>query len=77
MLDLQRVVRDFSPAAAPLRLRFGVVQSFAGGLLVLRISGSTTDVSGIRYLESYVPTNGDTVALFTDGLDVLVIGSLA
>lgn len=77
MLDLQRIVRDFSPPLAGLRLRFGVVQSFAGGLLVLRISGSTVDVSGIRYLESYVPTSGDTVALFTDGLDVLVIGSLA
>lgn len=77
MLDLQRVVRDFSPASAPLRLRFGVVQSFGSGLLVLRISGSTVDVSAVRYLKSYTPVNGDTVALFTDGLDVLVIGSLA
>ena len=43
MLDLQRVVRDFSPPAAPLRLRFGVVQSFAGGLLVLRMTESVLE----------------------------------
>lgn len=74
--DLQRVVGDFKNPTAGLRLRFGQVTGTAAGSISLTVAGSTTEVSGISYLGSYTPVVGDTVAMLTDGIDVLVIGSI-
>lgn len=77
MLDLQRIVGDFRPEPSPIRLRFGEVVSVQSGTITVTVAGSSTEISGVRYLDSYTPSGSDTVAMLTDGLDLLVLGAVA
>jgi hypothetical protein len=77
IFDLQRVVRDFSPEQNPIRLRFGVVQSVGSGVLTVTVAGSDVEISGVRFLSSYSASASDTVAMLTDGLDLLVLGKVS
>ena len=77
MMDLQRIVGDFKAPAPTLRLRFGEIISDDTGTVTITVAGSTVEISGVRYLDSYTPTAMDTVVLLTDGLDVLVLGKVA
>lgn len=74
-LDLQRIVRDFAPGDNPIRVRFGQVTAVGGSTVTVKVGGSTTPVSGVKYLKSYTPVLNETVVLMTDGLDVFVLGS--
>lgn len=76
-LDLQRIVSDFSPPSQELRLRFGVVVSLQVGEVTVTVAGSAVQVPAVHYLNSYSPVEGDTVALLTDGLDVLLLGAVS
>jgi hypothetical protein len=76
-LDLQRIVGDFKTPPATLRLRFGEVVSVQSGSITITVAGSSVEISGVRYLDSYTPTTSDVVALLTDGLDLLVLGAIA
>lgn len=77
-MDLQAIVGDFSPRQNDIRLRFGAVVSAQVGSITITVAGSTTQISGVKYLASYSsPTANDVVALLTDGLDILVIGKVA
>jgi hypothetical protein len=76
-LDLQRVVGDFAPAGDPIRLRFGQVTASAAASVSVTVGGSSTVISGVPYLKSYTPVVNDTVLLLTDGLDLIVLGSMA
>lgn len=76
-LDLQRVVGDFAPPSDPIRVRFGQVTASAASSVSVTVGGSTTVISGVRYLKSYTPVVNDTVVMLTDGLDLIVLGSIA
>ena len=76
-LDLQRIVSDFSPPSQELRLRFGVVVSIQSGAVTVTVAGGTVQVPEVHYLNSYSPLIGDTVAMLTDGLDVLLLGAVS
>lgn len=76
-LDLQRVVGDFKAPQSTLRLRFGTVVSVQSGSITVTVAGSTVEIAGVKYLDSYTPTGSDTVALLTDGLDLLALGAIA
>jgi hypothetical protein len=76
-LDLQRIVGDFKAPSANLRLRFGYVVSVGSGSLTITVAGSDVQITGVKYLSSYSPSASATVAILTDGLDLLVIGSVA
>lgn len=75
MLDLQSIVGDFAPKQTSPRVRFGEVVSAAP--LIITVGGSSTQISGVKYLNSYSPVMGDTVLLLTDGLDIVILGALA
>lgn len=77
MFDLQRIVRDFSPEGSPIRLRFGEVVSVGSGVLTVTVGGSDVQLGDIRFLSSYSASAGDTVAMLTDGLDLLVLGKVS
>lgn len=72
---------------AGLSIHYGQVQSLQTGpaSLTINFSGSTTSVTGIRYLKSYTPTAGDFVAAIhtgdprnkRGGGDWLVLGTVA
>lgn len=76
-LDLQRVVGDFAPSGDPIRVRFGQVTASAVSSVSVTVGGSSTVISGVPYLKSYTPVVNDTVLLLTDGLDLIVLGSMA
>jgi hypothetical protein len=76
-LDLQRIVGDFAPASDPVRVRFGQVTASAVGSVSVTVGGSSTVISGVPYLKSYTPVVNDTVLMVTDGLDLIVLGSIA
>lgn len=76
MFDLQRIVGDFGREDAPVRLRFGVVESVGSGVVSVKVAGSDVEITDVRHLESYSASVSDTVVLLTDGLDLLVLGSI-
>jgi len=68
-----------APAVAvpALRLRWGVVSTVAGdGTLSINIGGSDTAVSGFVAIDQVTAVAKDTVVLITDGVDMLVIGTV-
>jgi hypothetical protein len=77
MFDLQRVVGDFKQDPAPVRLRFGVVDSVGSGVVSLTVGGSSVVITDVRLLGSYSASVSDVVAVLTDGLDLLVIGKVS
>ena len=60
-----------------LRVRQGEVVSVSSYGLTLKIAGSTSQVTGVKYLGSYAPRVGAQVWLISDGSDIFAIGHLA
>lgn len=42
----------------------------------IKLAGSTTPISGIRYLRSYTPNNGDIVLVVVVRGDLVILGEL-
>lgn len=57
-------------------LRQGVVVSIQAYSLTVRLAGSTTDVSGVKYLGTPPPPNAG-VWLLANGSDIVALGSVA
>jgi hypothetical protein len=60
-----------------LRMRQGAVVAVSSYGLTVTIAGSTTQVTGVKYLGSYAPRVGAQVWLISDGADIFAIGHLA
>ena len=74
-----RTVADvLTPQAAPLRVRFGVVQSIqADRTITLTVGGSTETIAGVRYTASMTPCPGKAVFCLTDGVDLFAVDHMA
>lgn len=60
--------------------RWAVVQSSSAGppkIVTIEVGGNSSEPIDARYLASYTPTNGDTVLLYQQGKDRVVLGKLA
>jgi hypothetical protein len=62
---------------ASLRVRQGEVVAVTSYGLTLKIAGSTSQITGVKYLGSYAPRVGAQVWLMSDGSDIFAIGHLA
>lgn len=60
-----------------LRIRQGEVIAVSSYGLTVTIAGSTTQVTGVKYLGSYAPRVGAQVWLLSDGSDIFAVGHLA
>lgn len=73
----KQAVLDFDPAT----IRKGTIASIdtAGSppTLGITISGDTTVITGVRYIDSYVPVVGDIVLVIKQGTDLTVLGQIA
>lgn len=73
----KQAVLDFDPAT----IRKGTVSSIASAAvpptLGVQISGDTTEIPGIRYVDSYAPEVGDTVLIIKQGTDLVALGEIA
>lgn len=65
----------------PPQIVKGVITAFASGAtpptVSLTLSGDTAVTDGVRFLESYSPTIGDTVAICKTGPDIFIMGAYA
>lgn len=59
-------------------VHFGVVTAVTTGpsRISLKVSGSTTAITGIRYLASYSPSVSDVVVCLFNDRDLIVLGKL-
>jgi hypothetical protein len=60
-------------------VRFGEVtaKTTSPATISVKISGSSTAISNIRYLHSYAPQVGDIVVLIVNKGDIFALGDLA
>jgi hypothetical protein len=61
-----------------LFLRYGVVSAVttSPNRVSVKISGSATAITGVRYLASYSPTTSDVVVCLLSDNDLIVLGKL-
>jgi hypothetical protein len=61
-----------------LFLRYGVINAVTTGpsRVSVRLSGSATAITGVRYLASYSPTTSDVVVCLLNDSDLIVLGKL-
>lgn len=60
----------------PPAFRQAVITAVTGSTVTIQIGGSTTSIPGVKFLNSYSPSVGDTVWVMTQGSDVWVVGEL-
>lgn len=76
--DFQALVPAFAAEQPSPRLRLGVVQSVqANYTCTVTVAGSTTALTGVKYLASAHPVPGSPVWLMTDGLDLFAFAVIA
>lgn len=76
MNPIDRVASQLA-AVPSLRVRQGEVVSVSSYGVTVTIAGSSTQITGVKYLGSYAPQVGAHVWLLTDGDDMFAIGHLA
>jgi len=61
-----------------LFLRYGVISAvtYSPSRVSVRVSGSATAITGVRYLSSYSPFAGDVVVCLLNDNDLIVLGKL-
>lgn len=78
LFDIQALAGAFSPTSKPTRFRVGVVQSIqTDRTCTVLVAGSTTPISGVKYLAGAQPLPNSPVWLISDGLDVFAFGVIA
>lgn len=79
MFDVSYLVNRIKDTPQGLRLRQGKVVTYNSGpsTVDIQLAGDTNTLPSVKYLDSYSPTNNDTVWLLSSGSDLLVIGKQA
>ena len=78
MPNYRGIADALTSQAAPLRVRFGVVQSIeTDRTITLTVGGSTETVAGVRYAASMTPCPGKAVFCLTDGTDLFAVDHMA
>lgn len=79
--DLAAQINQPDSPVTPTTVVKGVVTAFASSAspptVSITLSGDTAVIDGVRFLESYSPTVGDTVAISKMGSDILILGAYA
>jgi hypothetical protein len=60
----------------PMGIRQGEIISIQTGSVTVTVGGGTTQIAGIRYLESYYPAVGDTVYMVHLDDDLWILGAI-
>jgi hypothetical protein len=78
-MDFAQIVKSIANQNNKVSIHFGVVTAKTNGntRLSVQISGSTTAVTGVRYLHSYAPQVSDVVVMIVNNGDIVVLGDLA
>lgn len=78
-MDFAQIVKSIANQNNKVSIHFGVVTAKTNGntRLSVQISGSSTAVTGVRYLHSYSPQVSDVVVMIINNGDIVVLGDLA
>jgi len=78
-MDFAQIVKKLADQQIRTAIHFGVVTAKNGGntRVTVKIAGSDTEVSDVRFLHSYVPQVNDVVVLLVNKGDIIVLGDLA
>jgi hypothetical protein len=77
-MDIGQILGKIVEGNTSLFIRYGVISAVTTGpsRVSVKISGSTTAMTGIRYLSSYTPTVSDVVVCLLNDKDLIVLGKL-
>jgi len=78
-MEFVDVIRQIIDQSVRLSIHYGKVTAVAvsPNSVSVKLSGSTTAVSGVRYMASYSPTVNDIVVCVVDKGNVFILGELA
>ena len=78
-MDLGQALEKIIEQNVRFAVRFGVVtaKTNSPATISVKISGSSTAISNIRYLHSYSPQINDVVVLIVNKGDIFALGDLA
>jgi hypothetical protein len=77
-MDIGQILSKIVDGNTSLFIRYGVISAITTGpsRVSVKISGSATAMTGIRYLSSYTPTVSDVVVCLLNDKDLIVLGKL-
>jgi len=78
-MDFVDIIKKIIDQNVRISIHYGKVTAVAvsPNSISVRLSGSSTAVTGVKYLASYSPTVNDVVVCLVNKGDVLVLGELA
>jgi len=73
------IVKSIANQNNKVSIHFGEVTAKTNGntRISVKISGSSTAITGVRYLHSYAPQVSDIVVMIVNNGDIVVLGDLA
>ena len=77
-MDIGQILGKIIEGKITLGIHFAVVSAVTTGpsRVSIKLSGSTTAITGIRYLSTYFPTVNDVVVCIVNENDIIVLGKL-
>jgi len=78
-LNFADIVKSIANQNNKVSIHFGEVTAKTNGntRISVKISGSSTAITGVRYLHSYAPQVSDIVVMIVNNGDIVVLGDLA
>jgi hypothetical protein len=78
-MEFTDVIKQIIDQNVRLSIHYGKVTAIVSSpkSVSVRLSGSTTAISGVRYLDSYVPQVNDIVVCIVDKGNVFILGDFA
>ena len=77
-MDFADIVKSIADQSNRMAIHYGQVTARTNGntRITVLISGSSTAITGIRYLSSYTPTVSDIAVLLVNKGDIVALGKL-
>ena len=78
-MDFADIVKSIADQNNRITIHYGKVTAKTNGntRISVLVSGSSTAVTGVRYLHSYAPQLDDIVVLLVNKGDIIALGDLA
>lgn len=78
-MEFADIIKSIADQNNRVAIRFGVVtaRTNSNTRISVQLSGGTTVLTGIRYLDSYNPTVSDVIVLLVNKGDIIGLGDLA
>lgn len=76
-MEIANALKNIINENTRLSFHQGVVTATTTGSVTVTLSGGTDSISGVKYLESYVPTVNDVVSIVVNNSDLFILGKLS